>query len=122
LADRGHRLAFTAAGAVAAWFRHLFRSQYPYVTSAQRRVALILAGLSLAMSLLLVLALLVLVPPLLQGRPCGSPPYRLAGSWPRREPTRVLRVLSTCRQSEPKLDTLDFLTRTSVRPKPSRCK
>jgi hypothetical protein len=59
-------LLFTAAGAVAAWFRHLFRSQYPYVTSAPRRVALILAGLSLAMILLLVQALLVLVPPLLQ--------------------------------------------------------
>ncbi|MDQ6946574.1 MAG: hypothetical protein M3256_09935 [Actinomycetota bacterium] len=58
-------LLLTAAGAVAAWFSHLFRSQYPYRTSAQRRAALILAGLSLAMALLLLRALLILVPPVL---------------------------------------------------------
>jgi len=58
-------LLLTAAGAVAARFSHLFRSQYPYRTSAQRRAALILAGLSLAMALLLLRALLILVPPVL---------------------------------------------------------
>ncbi len=59
-------LLLTAAGAVAAWFDHLFRTLYPFGTSARRRAALILAGLSVAMTLLLLWALLVLVPPLLQ--------------------------------------------------------
>ena len=56
---------FLVGGTLMALSTHLFRSQYPYRTLAQRRAALIVAGVSLVVVLLMLGVLAILVPPVL---------------------------------------------------------